>query len=57
MMLDFEIPSDLDDLVNSEQDEDKFKVQRVYKGSEIAQKLDGKQFVLEDANGIYKQQY
>lgn len=57
MMLDFEIPSDLDDLVNSEHDEDKFKVQRVYKGSEIAQKLDGKQFVLEDANGIYKQQY
>lgn len=56
MMLDFEIPSDLDDLVNSEHDEDKFKVQRVYKGSEIAQKLDGKQFVLEDANGIYKQQ-
>lgn len=41
-MQDFEIPTDLDELITPDRDGEKYRVQRVYKGAEIAKKLDGK---------------
>lgn len=40
-MLDFEIPTDIDELMPSRNDDGKFKVKRLYKSSEIGQCLDG----------------
>lgn len=41
-MLDFEIPTDIDELMRADGDPNQYRVKRVLKGSEIAAKLDGK---------------